>query len=102
MDSLISAHRQELEELCRRHHVRHLALFGSAATGTFEHGRSDLDFLVEFQPLSPADRAEAYFGLLLALEDLFRRPIDLVEEGASQNPYFVQAVELSKTPVYAA
>ena len=55
-----------------------------AATGKFEQGRSDLDFLVEFQPLTPVEHADAYFGLLLALEDMFRHPIDLVEEGASR------------------
>lgn len=102
MNPLIATHRAELEDLCRRYHVRHLALFGSAVTGEFDQGRSDLDFLVEFQLLSPAEHADAYFGLLLALEDLFRRQIDLVEEGASQNPYFVRAVEQSKALLYAA
>jgi predicted nucleotidyltransferase len=102
LNPLIAEHRRELEDLCRRYHVRQLALFGSAATGKFEQGRSDLDFLVEFQPLTPAERADAYFGLLLALEDMFRHPIDLVEEGASQNPYFVQTVEQSKALLYAA
>jgi predicted nucleotidyltransferase len=102
MNSLIANHRAALEDFCRRYRVRRLALFGSAATGKFEPGRSDLDFLVEFQPLSPTERADAYFGLLLALQDLFAQLIDLVEAGASQNPYFVQAVEQSKALLYAA
>lgn len=96
MNPLITRHHAALEDLCRRYQVRRLALFGSAATGKFKPGKSDLDFLVEFQPLSPKERADAYFGLLLALEDLFQHPIDLVEEGASQNPYFVRAIEESK------
>ncbi|BAU49177.1 DNA polymerase III subunit beta [Sulfurifustis variabilis] len=102
MHPLIAEQHSALEDLCRRHQVRRLALFGSAATGKFEPGRSDLDFLVEFHPLSPAERADAYFGLLLALQDLFHRPIDLVEEGASDNPYFLRSVERSKALLYAA
>ncbi len=102
MYSAITAHREKLEEVCRRFHVRRLTLFGSAATGEFESDRSDLDFLVEFQPLAPALRADAYFGLLSALEDLFQRKIDLVEEGASENPYFLSAVEQSRALLYAA
>jgi hypothetical protein len=98
----ISAHRDRLEALCRRFQVRRLTLFGSAATGEFEAGRSDLDFLVEFQTLAPAQHADAYFGLLLELEDLFQRKIDLVEEGASENPYFLSAVEQSRALLYAA
>src|SRR4051794_32889922 len=39
--------------LCRRFNVRRLDLFGSAATGRFDPGHSDLDLLVEFEPMSP-------------------------------------------------
>ena len=102
MNPLITSRRPELEDLCRRFHVRNLALFGSAATGGYRQGKSDFDFLVEFEPLSPAERADAYFGLLLALEDLFKSKIDLVEEGASNNPYFVKTVEQTKSLLYAA
>ncbi|MBI3898971.1 MAG: nucleotidyltransferase domain-containing protein [Gammaproteobacteria bacterium] len=91
-----------METLCRRYRVGRLALFGSAARGDFEPARSDIDFLVEFQPLSPTEHADAYFGLLMALEDLFERPIDLVEEGASRNPFFLQTVEQSSALLYAA
>lgn len=58
--------------------------------------------MVEFQPIMPAERADVYFGLLLSLEDMLRYPIDLVKEGASQNPFFVQTAEQSKTLLYAA
>jgi hypothetical protein len=47
-----------LPELCRRFHVRRLDLFGSAATGhNFDPVRSDLDFLVSFEPLPPGEYA---------------------------------------------
>jgi predicted nucleotidyltransferase len=89
-------------EMCRQHHVACLELFGSAATGRFDALHSDLDFLVEFGPLPPADRADAYFGLLAGLQDLFQRDVDLVEAGAVDNPYFRRTIEDTRTVLYAA
>jgi uncharacterized protein len=99
---VIAAHRLELGDLCREFHVRRLELFGSAARGAFDTGRSDLDFLVEFQPLEPPDYATAFFGFKEALEHLFGRPVDLVVPSAIRNPYFRQSVEQGKTLLYAA
>lgn len=93
----------ELERLCRLHRVQRLDLFGSAATGAYRPGESDLDFLVEFEPTDiPGARADAYFGLLEGLEELFGRPVDLVVDSAIENPYFRESVEQSRAPVYAA
>ena len=92
----------ELEHLCRRHSVRQLSLFGSAATGTYDDAASDLDFLVEFQSTAFDDYANTYFGLLDALEQLFGRPVDLVVRSAIRNPYFLQSVEQTRTPIYEA
>lgn len=39
--------RPKLGELCRRHHIRKLSLFGSTLKGT-DHPGSDVDLLVEF------------------------------------------------------
>jgi hypothetical protein len=58
----ILSHREELEELCRRFHVRRLDLFGSATGDDFDSERSDLDFLVEFDPRAPGGYADAFFG----------------------------------------
>ena len=92
----------ELEQLCRAHHVRRLDLFGSAAAGRYQSERSDLDFLVDFHPLPFSDYADAYFGLLEALRQLFERPVDLVVRAAIKNPYFLQSVEQTRTCVYEA
>ena len=61
-----------------------------------------MDFLVEFVDMSPSEHANAYFGLLSALEVLFKRHVDLVELKAINNPYFLEAVEESRTMLYAA
>ena len=69
---------EELRRLCLRYGVLRLDLFGSAVTGRYDLEKSDLDFLVEFQPSAFNAYADAYFGLLEALGRLFERPVDLV------------------------
>lgn len=102
MSFLFGEHKAEIEALCRRYHVRRLELFGSAASGQGRPGDSDFDFLVEFAPLPPGAYADAYFGLLEALQSLSGRAVDLVIASAIKNPYFRQSVERTKTLLYAA
>jgi predicted nucleotidyltransferase len=90
----------EIVALCRRFRVRRLDLFGSAATGQARED-SDLDFLVEFEPMAEG-YADAYFGLLEALQGMFGRPVDLVVISAIRNPYFRRSVENSREMLYAA
>lgn len=96
----LQALKPELSALCRRYRVRRLDVFGSAATGT-AHAGSDIDLLVEFEPMKEG-YADAYFGLLSALQSLLRKPVDLVVDSAIRNPYFRQSVEASRAPLYAA
>lgn len=100
--AVIEQHRQEIETLCRRFHVARLEIFGSAADGTFDPAHSDVDFLVEFQRLEPGPLADAYFGLLAALEGVFQRKVDLVTLKAIRNPYFLRGVNETRRPLYAA
>jgi len=97
----IEQRRAQLEALCRRFGVRRLELFGSAATGVYQSGASDLDFLVEFAPPIGPGYADRYFGLLEALEALFGRPVDLVVASAIKNPYFRESVEKTRELLYA-
>ena len=41
--------KQKIADFCRRHHIRKLAVFGSALRADFRPD-SDLDVLVEFEP----------------------------------------------------
>ena len=99
MSPLIEQHREELAEICRRYHVKRLELFGSGARGELRP-ESDLDFLVEFSEPPDADLVRQYFGLIDDLSRLFHRPVDLVEESAIDNPYFLEDVNESRTLVY--
>ena len=102
MVAVVRNRQSELSQLCRRFVVRRLDLFGSGATERFDPDRSDLDFLVVFEPCTPGEYARRYFGLLASLEDLFGTPVDLVDLEAIRNPYFRQAIEPLRTLLYAA
>ena len=102
MEPSIAQHRPQIAEICRRYRVRRLELFGSAASDRFHAELSDVDFLVEFQPLSEGQHADAYFGLRESLETLLSRPVDLVMTGAIRNRYFLKAIEPTRTLLYAA
>lgn len=102
MVSLVEQKRAAIEALCRQFGVQRLEVFGSATGSRFDPGTSDLDFLVEFRNLPVGKRADAYFGLLKALGDLFQRDVDLVTAAAVKNPFLRESIERSKTLLYAA
>jgi predicted nucleotidyltransferase len=67
-----------LADICRRHGVSRLEIFGSAARDDFDPARSDVDFLVTFQPEVRND-ISALDDLKESLEELLGRAVDLVE-----------------------
>lgn len=83
MHADIARHRDALRALCHRYGVARLEVFGSAARGVdFDLANSDADFLVEFKPDSGLSPLDQFFGLAEALEQLFGRPVDLLERKA--------------------
>jgi predicted nucleotidyltransferase len=52
--------------------------------------------------MTPAEHADQYFGLTEDLENLFGRPVDLVEAEPIRNPYFRKSLEDTKVEIYAA
>jgi len=99
---LIEESQKALQELCLKHRVHRLELFGSAAGQGFDPESSDIDFLVEFHQLRDNEYAEAYFGLLEDLKALYKREVDLVVESAVKNPYLRQSIDRSRKLLYAA
>ncbi|MFM9956457.1 MAG: nucleotidyltransferase family protein [Phycisphaerales bacterium] len=101
----VTSQLEHLRALCVKHRVRRLDIFGSAADSNgdrFESGRSDVDFLVEFEPQPRAGFDDVYFQLLDDLRALFGTKVDLVEAGAVRNRFFRASVEATRTPIYAA
>ncbi len=97
---MLEVHGDELAELCRRWRISELAVFGSAARGEVQPA-SDVDLLVRFhadEHWSTLDLAK----LIIELEYLFGRPVDLVEEKNLVNPFKRQAILSDRRILYAA
>jgi predicted nucleotidyltransferase len=102
MHPILKEKQTALEGFCAQYGVRKLEVFGSVTTDRFRPESSDLDFLVDMEIEPRATLADRYFGLLEDLEVLFGRHVDLVMTGAIRNPYFLEAIERSRTLLYAA
>jgi len=102
MQDFILAKREEIAELCRKHHVRRLSVFGSAARDDFNPETSDVDVLVAFDPEANPIYAKNYYSLRDNLEGLFDRAVDLVGDGVIRNPYRLRSIGADKVELYAA
>jgi uncharacterized protein len=89
----------EIVKLCETHKVKSLYAFGSVLTENF-NSESDIDLIVDFANMDVEDYADNYFDLKFSLQDILKRPIDLLEEKAIKNPYFKQSVNSQKLLVY--
>ena len=95
----LSVYKDQINELCASHKVKSLYAFGSVLTSDFDTN-SDIDLIVDFKDIDVNDYADNYFDLKFSLQDIFNRPIDLLEEQAIKNPYFKQVVNQTKELVY--
>ena len=95
----LSAYKNEINALCANHKVRSLYAFGSVLTPNF-NTNSDIDLIVDFKEIDVTDYADNYFDFKFSLQDIFNRPVDLLEEQAIKNPYFKQVVNQTKELVY--
>lgn len=102
MIKLIEDNLENIHKLCERFHVQRLEVFGSAADGRYREGESDLDFIVEFQPLAPGGLARAFFDLLHALEALLGVRVDLLALKPEYhiNRYFRQEIDRTRQVVH--
>ncbi|CAG5068063.1 hypothetical protein DYBT9623_00791 [Dyadobacter sp. CECT 9623] len=85
--------------LCKRHKVKSLYAFGSVLTDKFD-GESDIDLIVDFTNMEVEEYADNYFDFKFSLQDIFKRPVDLLEEKAIKNPYFLQNLNQQRQLVY--
>ena len=98
--TLINERRRKLNTLCRRFTVQRLALFGSALRDDFDPATSDLDVTVQFGKPRGRSPERQYFDFKKALEELFGRPVDLVELAAMPDSRLKRYIERSQVPVY--
>lgn len=96
---IIEQNTDRLIELCVSHKVGQLYLFGSALTNQFS-ASSDIDFLVQFNPIDLLEYFDNYMDFKEQLEILFGRSVDLVENQAVRNPIFRRVIDREKQLIY--
>ena len=91
-----------IADICRKHHVQRLFVFGSAARDDFDTKQSDVDLLLEFGDVP----IETYSKNKRDLEEdfvrLFHRDVDLIVLKYVKNPFFLRQLDQDKELLYAA
>jgi uncharacterized protein len=85
-----------IDEFCRRHHIRRLALFGSVLRDDFT-ADSDVDILVEFEPGKTP--GFAFFSMEEELSGILGRRVDLNTPN-SLSKYFREEVLAEAEDLY--
>ena len=98
---LIELNLQRIIDLCLKHRVKSLAVFGSILTDRF-NDQSDVDLLVNFDTTDHEkwDYVSNYFDFQEALERILGRKVDLVVEKGLKNKYFIHNVNRTKQLIY--
>jgi uncharacterized protein len=96
----LQQHIAQIKTLCDEHNVKGLFAFGSITNNTLNED-SDIDLLVDIDDNDPLAYSEHYFDLKFQLEDIFNRPVDLLENKALKNSYLKKQIDDTKVLVYA-
>lgn len=98
---LIQLNLERIFDLCRKHRVKTLAVFGSILTDRFNDD-SDVDMLVNFDTTDHEkwDYVGNYLDLQESLESILGRKVDLVVEKGLKNKYFITNVNRTKQLIY--
>jgi len=99
MNNFFLSKRDKVIEICRKHDVKRLYIFGSILSDQFKEN-SDIDLLISFKKIPILEYADNYFDLKFSLEDLFKRQVDLVEEKTISNPFLKKSIDSSKKLIY--
>lgn len=96
---IIHSNNAAIQSLCDLHKVKELCVFGSVLTPAFSM-QSDIDVLVQFEPMKLEDYFDNYMDLKEKLSLLLQHEIDLVEDQAIKNPIFRRVVDREKQLIY--
>lgn len=96
MNPIITNNLPQIKNLCQKHYVKELYVFGSVTTDKFKED-SDVDFVIDFEGVEEKEFANNYFSLMDTLQILLKRKVDFVTEKYLQNKYFIK--ELNNTKV---
>lgn len=90
---------RSLAAFCRRHHIKRLGIFGSAARGDADDA-SDVDLLVEFKSAA----STSLFDMVRMQDELsrlFGRKVDLATSTVLENPYRRRSILRDLRELYA-
>jgi predicted nucleotidyltransferase len=106
MTGIVKKNIPQIIDLCKKHKLKSLYLFGSAADKKHFHEESDIDFLYEYDLENYPDWEKGdfdivtnFFKLKETLVNMLERKVDLVPNKL-KNPYFIDSIEKSKKLIY--
>ena len=91
----------EITELCEKHKLRRLWVFGSVIRSDFDQD-SDIDLLYEMDDANilPEESYQCFWGFYDSMRSLLDRPVDMVWYQGIRNPYFKAEVDETKLLIY--
>lgn len=96
---LKKANTEKLKTICKSHLVTKMYMFGSAASSTMKKN-SDVDILVNFAEMDLYNYFDNLLSLKEKLELIFKKPVDLLEEQAVNNPFLKRSIDRNKILIY--
>ncbi|HVX25503.1 MAG TPA: nucleotidyltransferase domain-containing protein [Parafilimonas sp.] len=106
MIELIQNNINAIADACKKHHVKKLFVFGSAARNNDFTSKSDIDVLVNFETLPLETNEQVFYvvenrdKLQEQLKNIFNREIDLIEEEKISNKYLRYFINKEKKLLY--
>lgn len=97
---------EKIIDACKKHHVKALYLFGSAARSNDFTEKSDVDFLVEYNYKEETNdnnvfqRVENAESLKEKLEKIMAREVDLIQEKNIRNKFLKYFINKEKKLIY--
>jgi len=91
---------EKITQFCQKWNVVEFALFGSVLRVDFSTG-SDVDVLVTFGQFSQTSLFDLA-QMQIELQEIFGRPVDLIEKSSLNNPYRKTAILESAEVIYEA
>ena len=92
--------RKKITQFCKRWSITEFSLFGSVLREDF-NPESDIDVLVSIDPGAPIGLFEIA-RMQIELENMFKRPVDLVEKEGLRNPYRRYEILRTAQVIYAS
>ncbi|MBQ6038388.1 MAG: nucleotidyltransferase domain-containing protein [Bacteroidaceae bacterium] len=89
----------QINNLCEKHQVDNLFVFGSILTDRF-NDESDIDFVVDFKDIELSNYVNNYIDFKDSLQNLLGRKIDLLEDKAIKNPILRRNIDRTKLQIY--